>query len=46
MAEKRRIIIAMEGGLVQSISIEGLDLEGLEAFVIDYDTYGGPPRKA
>ncbi|MFZ5586159.1 MAG: hypothetical protein ACOZHQ_09540 [Thermodesulfobacteriota bacterium] len=41
MAEqKRRIIIALEGGLVQSISVEGIDLEGLEAYVIDYDAEG------
>lgn len=39
MAEqKRRIIVTVEGGLVERIFAEGIDASDLELFIVDYDT--------
>jgi hypothetical protein len=40
IAPIRRIIIEIEGGMVTGVFADGLDLTGVHAFVIDYDTNG------
>lgn len=40
MSGRPRIVVALEGGLINSICAEGIDLSGVDVFVIDYDTEG------
>lgn len=39
----RRIVVALEGGLVTAIVTDCPELKGIDVFVVDYDTEGCDP---
>lgn len=42
---KPRVIVTIEGGLVESIAYDGIDLSHVELIVIDMDTEGADPEE-
>ncbi len=36
-APARRIVIVVNGGCVESVMVQGVDLDGVSVFVVDYD---------